>query len=237
MSYIILRGWWFHVIVLNIHAPTDDKNDDGKDNFYEELEHIFDKFPKYHMKILLWDFSAKIGKEDFFKPIIGNERLHEISNDNGVVNFATSKNLIVKSTVFPHCSIHKYTWTSPDGNTHNQIDHILIDTRTCGQSHNWKHVLLTVLKMCNIGNEYSHYFRPLNLSYINPNNGYLHFLVLSYRMDYIIFIHYITITSSFVEPKFWYKCPMAYDHLFLVCFKWKDANMHLSTLSNLLALV
>jgi hypothetical protein len=46
-----------------------------------------------------------------------------------VVNFAKSKNLVVKSTMFPHRSIHKYTWTSPDGKTHNQIDHILIDRR------------------------------------------------------------------------------------------------------------
>jgi hypothetical protein len=62
---------------------------------------------------------------------IGNDSLHEISNDNGVrvVNFATSKNLIVKSTMFPHRNIHKVTWTSPDGRTHNQIYHILIDRR------------------------------------------------------------------------------------------------------------
>jgi hypothetical protein len=48
MSYIILRGRWCHVIVLNVHAPTVDKIDDVKDIFYEELEHVFDTFLKYH---------------------------------------------------------------------------------------------------------------------------------------------------------------------------------------------
>ena len=72
-----------------------------------------------------------MGKENIFKPTIGNESLNQDSNDNGVrlVNFATSKNLVVKSTIFPHRNIHKYTCTSPDGQTHNQIDHILIDRR------------------------------------------------------------------------------------------------------------
>jgi hypothetical protein len=83
------------------------------------------------VKILLGDFNAKVGREDIFKPTIGNESLHQDSNDNGVrvINFATSKNLVVKSTMFPHRSIHKYTWTSPDGQTRNQIDHVLIDRR------------------------------------------------------------------------------------------------------------
>jgi hypothetical protein len=98
-----------------------------KDSFYEELERVFDKFPKYHMKIWLGDFSAKIGKEDIFKPTIRNGNLCKISCDNGVrvVNFTTSKNLIISSTVFRHCNIHKFTLTPPDGKTHNQIDHIL----------------------------------------------------------------------------------------------------------------
>ena len=92
---------------------------------------MFDQFPKYYMKILLGDFNAKLGREDIFKPIIGQESLHQDNNDNGVrlVNFATLKNLVVMSTMFPHRNIHKYTWTSPDGKTHNQIDHVLIDRR------------------------------------------------------------------------------------------------------------
>jgi hypothetical protein len=47
MSYIILRGRWCDIIVQNVHAPTEDKIGDIKDRFYEQLEHVFDKFPKY----------------------------------------------------------------------------------------------------------------------------------------------------------------------------------------------
>ena len=76
------------------------------------------------MKILLGDFNAKVGSENIFKPTVGKESLHQDSNDNGVriVNFATSKNLVVKSTMLPHRDFHKFTWTSPDGETHNHID-------------------------------------------------------------------------------------------------------------------
>jgi hypothetical protein len=114
--------------VIGCHAPTEDKTDDVKDSFYEEMERVFGKFPKYHMKTLLGDFNAKVGREDIFKPTIRNESLHEIGNDNGVrlVNFATSENIKVKRTMFPHRNIHKYSWTSPDGKSHYQIDHILV---------------------------------------------------------------------------------------------------------------
>jgi hypothetical protein len=71
------------------------------------------------MKILSGDFNTKVGRENIFKPTTGNESLHQDSNENGVriVNFAMSKSLVVKSTMFPHRNIHKYTWTSPDGMT------------------------------------------------------------------------------------------------------------------------
>jgi hypothetical protein len=71
------------------------------------------------------------GRKTIFKPTIGNESLQQDSNDNGVriVNFAASINLVAKSTMFPHRNIHKYTRNSPDGKTHNQIDHVLKDRR------------------------------------------------------------------------------------------------------------
>jgi hypothetical protein len=83
------------------------------------------------MKILLGDFSTKVGRENIFKLTVGNESFHEVNNYNGVrvVNFATSKNLVVKSTMIPHRKIHKYTWTFPEGKTHTQTDQVLIDRR------------------------------------------------------------------------------------------------------------
>jgi hypothetical protein len=71
------------------------------------------------MKILL-DLNAKLGRDHVFKPTIGNDSSHEVGNVNGarVVNFTTLKKSVM-STMFPHCSIHKYRWSS-DGKT--QLD-------------------------------------------------------------------------------------------------------------------
>jgi hypothetical protein len=53
-----------------------------KDSFYEELERVFDKYPKYDVKVLLGDFNAKAITEDILEPTIGNESLNIISDDN-----------------------------------------------------------------------------------------------------------------------------------------------------------
>jgi hypothetical protein len=83
------------------------------------------------MKILSGDFNTKVGRENIFKPIVGNESLHQDSNDKGVrkVKYETSKNPVDENSMFPHRDIHKHTWTSPDGKTHSQIDNNLIDRR------------------------------------------------------------------------------------------------------------
>ena len=62
MPYIVLRGSWCNIIVLNVHAPSEDKSDDSKNSFYEEMEQDFDRFPRYHLKILFGDFNAKVGR-------------------------------------------------------------------------------------------------------------------------------------------------------------------------------
>jgi hypothetical protein len=64
MSYIILRGRWCNIIVLNVHAPCEDRGDVVKDSFYEEPGRVFNQFPRYDMNIELGDFNAKVGREN-----------------------------------------------------------------------------------------------------------------------------------------------------------------------------
>jgi hypothetical protein len=64
---------------LNIHAPKEDKIDDIKDSLYEEIEHVFDKFPKLNENFIR-DFNA----QDIFKPTTGSNNLYKISNNNGL---------------------------------------------------------------------------------------------------------------------------------------------------------
>ena len=95
---------------------------------------------------------------DIFKPTIGNESLHWNSKYNGarIVNVATLKNLLVKSTMFPQRNIHKYTWTPPDGKTHNQIDLILIDR-------GWHLIILIVKCFRGADCDADHYLRVANV--------------------------------------------------------------------------
>jgi hypothetical protein len=66
---------------------------DTKNRFYEKFQHVLNQFPKYHMKILLWDFNEKVRMKGIFKP--QNERLNKTGDDIGarVANYATWKNL------------------------------------------------------------------------------------------------------------------------------------------------
>jgi hypothetical protein len=128
-----IRGKFFNYTLINVYAPTEEKDNEVKELFYEKLVEVYDGAPKRDIKIILGDFNAKIGREVYYRPTIGKYSLHENSNENGthVIDFAASRNMVVSSTYFEHKDIHKATWESPDGRTKNQIDHVLIDGRHC----------------------------------------------------------------------------------------------------------
>jgi hypothetical protein len=81
MSCIILSVRWCYVVVLNVHAPCENKGDDVQDKSYEELVCVFDQFPRNAIKNVFGDISTKVADK-----ISPNRQsgTHEISNDNGV---------------------------------------------------------------------------------------------------------------------------------------------------------
>ena len=54
MSYIVLRCCSYNIIVLNVHAPSEEKSSDSKDSFYEKLEQVLEHFPK-STSVDLWN--------------------------------------------------------------------------------------------------------------------------------------------------------------------------------------
>ena len=81
---------------------------------------------------IVGDFNAKVGKRtnENEKKAIGNFALGE-RNNNGeeLVNFAIENKLSIMNTLFQKHPRRLFTWTSPDGNTKNQIDYVLIQQR------------------------------------------------------------------------------------------------------------
>jgi len=59
MSQVVLRGCWFNITVWNVRAPSEEKSDDSKDSFNDELQQIFYHFPKYHMEIITKRISKR----------------------------------------------------------------------------------------------------------------------------------------------------------------------------------
>jgi endonuclease/exonuclease/phosphatase family metal-dependent hydrolase len=117
--------------MINIHGPTEEKDELTKDYFYQVLEKTYNAAPGNNIKMVLGDFNAKLGREEEYQDVIGKHSLHHVTNDNGkrMTDFAISKNMIISSTCFPHNDIHKGTWTTPDSRMTNQIYHVMISKR------------------------------------------------------------------------------------------------------------
>lgn len=114
MVFVLVKGKIWDIALLNFYAPMEDKNNEVKSNFYEDLENAFDSLPGNTVKIIVGGLNAQIGRESSYRFIIGQESIHVTSNDNGVrvINFAVSKDLVVSSTFFPIKDIYLYLQTN-----------------------------------------------------------------------------------------------------------------------------
>lgn len=125
------------MVLINVYAPTEDKEENHKEIFYATLENVLST-SRDQVKLIMGNLNAKIGKKQCYRNIIGNYSLHATSNNNEtkLIDFAAGKGLILQNTMFLRKDIHKYTWIYLDGKYKNQIGHVLISSkfRNCVQN-------------------------------------------------------------------------------------------------------
>lgn len=128
-------------------------SEEDMDGFYDSLQETLESIPNRDIKVLMGDTNAIVGKALHSCETDGVHGLGERNNrGDAYVDFCKANNLAITNTFFTHHPRRLYTWTSPDGKTRNQIDHIAIsfkwrssvkDTRTLpGADCNTDHQLL-----------------------------------------------------------------------------------------------
>jgi len=126
---IKLRGVPVDINIIQAYAPTSASTENELETFYEQLDQAISICKSTEIKIVMGDFNAKIG-EGRQSLSVGPYGLG-IRNDRGdsLVEWCEGQQLAIMNTWFKDHKRRRYTWVSPDEQTKNQIDFMLIDHR------------------------------------------------------------------------------------------------------------
>ena len=114
------------------YAPTEDKSDEIKNEFYEKLIAICQKGQnaKHQKLIVMGDMNATTSLYQQHCSFNGNKHIQNYTaNDNGerLIQFCRDKGLCMSSTYFINKEQKKIAWNSPDGKTKKKLDYILCE--------------------------------------------------------------------------------------------------------------
>jgi len=77
--YILrLKGKFHNITLINVHVSTEEKMEEEKDKFYDDLQKTYDRTPKHDIVMVLEDLNAKIGKEKAYESVTGKNTLHDV---------------------------------------------------------------------------------------------------------------------------------------------------------------
>ena len=124
------------LIVIRLRASpfniTSDYDDDAIEDFYERLQEILDQSPKKDILVVLGDWNAKVG-EDALKNWKGTcgRYCNRETNERGLrlLEFACYNDLVLANTLGKRKVSRRWTWHSPNGGYHNQIEYIMVRRR------------------------------------------------------------------------------------------------------------
>lgn len=99
------------LMIIHIYAPTENAEQQVKDEFSMKLQDILDSRNKHDMLIVTGDMNAKVGdKNQDYDGVLGKHGLGK-RNNNGerLCEMCDMNDLVITGTLFPHKDIHKAT--------------------------------------------------------------------------------------------------------------------------------
>ncbi|XP_061164954.1 craniofacial development protein 2-like [Saccostrea echinata] len=153
LLYVRLNSLYTKVSIVSAYAPTDSAEEEAaKDNFYSSLHAVLNDIPRHDVMLLMGDSIARVGQINHNRRrVMGQHAVGDLK-DNGerLISICEVNDFVIGGSLFAHKTIHKLTWTSPDGRTKSQIDHILINSK-------WRHSLQDVRAMrhADIGSDHN----------------------------------------------------------------------------------
>lgn len=109
--------------IIRCYTPTNDSDVDDKDQFYETLQPIIDKWSAKDIAILMGDPTTKVGMANTgYRDNMGRNGLGECNvNGERFVNRCAFNKMIIGGTISLYKRLHKATWVSLYHTTENQI--------------------------------------------------------------------------------------------------------------------
>ncbi len=122
----------FNITIIQAYAPTTDYDDDQVEEFYSQIQNIIDHVDKKDVLIVQGDWNAKVGSDvlENWKNVCGPS-CNAITNERGLhlLEFASYNNMVIANTLGEHKASRRWTWHTPNGTHHNQIDYIMVQKR------------------------------------------------------------------------------------------------------------
>ena len=116
----------FNITVIQVYAPTSNAEEAEVEQFYEDLQDLFEWTPKKDILFIIGDWKTKVGSQE----TPGVTGLW-VQNEAGqrLIDFCQENALVIANTLFQQHRRRLYKWTSPDGQHKNQIDYVLCSQR------------------------------------------------------------------------------------------------------------
>ena len=113
----------FSITIIHICAPTTNVEEAEIYWFSEDLQHLIELTPEKYVLFITGDWKKKKKRQE--TPGVTGTFGLGIQNEAGqrLMEFCQENALLIPNTFFKLHNRRLYTWTSPNGQHRNQIDH------------------------------------------------------------------------------------------------------------------